>query len=92
MTHIKKIDLNITQENILSFNSASQKLNEIFEEYKNLLKRLENEPGEVKSNYFLPLNNKEKEAWTHSTQKKTTSPTLPLNNQYHKTYSFHKNN
>ena len=62
MTHIKKIDLNITQENILSFNSASQKLNEIFEEYKNLLKRLENEPGEVKSNYFLPLNNKEKEA------------------------------
>lgn len=26
MTYIKKIDLNQTQENILSFNSASQKL------------------------------------------------------------------
>lgn len=34
MIYIKKLDLNQTQENILSFNSASQKLKEIFDEFK----------------------------------------------------------
>lgn len=36
MTHIKQIDLNITQENILSFNSASAKLKEIFDTFVEL--------------------------------------------------------
>lgn len=33
MTYIKPIDLNQTQENILSFNSASAKLKDIFDTF-----------------------------------------------------------